>query len=136
MLNSEFRLLAESLGFYSVKSIVKYLNNFESYSSLTERPVEYWLKGKRTHLDNVPNEVQEIFIKLRKLQSDLVERELLNLKNGSSCSYKYVYKTDLYMWASHPELYGLPVSFLNQIIIRLNLVLDYYENHELNPNNQ
>ena len=36
MLNSEFRLLVESLGFYSVKSIVKYLNNFDSYVSLNE----------------------------------------------------------------------------------------------------
>lgn len=132
MLNSEFRLLVESLGFYSVKSIVKYLNNFDSYVSLNERPVEYWLKGKRTHLDNVPDEVQEIFLKLKNFQREIIEKEQYNLVNYSTCSYKYLYKTEMYMWNDHPELYGLPVAFLNQIIIRLDLALDYFENHELN----
>lgn len=132
MLNSEFRLLVESLGFYSVKSIVKYLNNFDSYVSLNERPVEYWLKGKRTHLDNVPDEVQEIFLKLKNFQREIIEKEQYNLINHSTCSYKYLYKTEMYMWNDHPELYGLPVAFLNQIIIRLDLSLDYFENHELN----
>ena len=55
-----------------------------------------------------------------------------NLINYSTCSYKYLYKTEMYMWNDHPELYGLPVAFLNQIIIRLDLALDYFENHELN----
>lgn len=75
MLNSEFRLLVESLGFYSVKStIVKYLNSFDTYVSLNERPVEYWLKGKRTHLDLVPDEVQEIFLKLKKFKEILLKK--------------------------------------------------------------
>lgn len=40
----------------------------------------------------------------------------------------------MFMWNNHPELYGLPVAFLNQIVIRLDLSLDYFENHELNIN--
>lgn len=132
MLNSEFRLLVESLGFYSVKSIVKYLNNFESYESLAERPVEYWLKGKRKNLDFVPDEVQEIFLNLKKFQREIIEREQYNLVNKKNCTFKYLYKTEMYMWNDHPELYRLPIGFLNQIIIRLDLSLDYFENHELN----
>ncbi|MFW1916217.1 hypothetical protein ACG9ZJ_21410 [Acinetobacter sp. ULE_I064] len=134
MLNSEFILMVESMGFYSVKSIVKYLNSFDTNVSLNERPVEYWLKGKRTHLDLVPDEVQEIFLKLKKFQRDIIEKEQYNLINNSKCSYTYLYKTEMFMWNNHPELYGLPVAFLNQIVIRLDLSLDYFENHELNIN--
>lgn len=129
MYNSDFRLLVESLGFYSVKSVVKYLNNFDSYNSLTERPVDYWLKGKKNISSEVPLEVQEIFLNLKRKQTHIVQRELsyISIKNFS---FKYVYKNEELMWEDHPELFGLPVTFLNQIIIRLNLSLDYYENNK------
>lgn len=129
MYNSDFRLLVESLGFYSVKSIVKYLNNFDSYNSLTERPVDYWLKGKKNISSEVPLEVQEIFLNLKRKQIHIVQRELsyISMKN---ISFKYVYKNEEIMWEDHPELFGLPVTFLNQIVIRLNLSLDYYENNK------
>ncbi|MBD0230615.1 hypothetical protein [Acinetobacter baumannii] len=130
MINSEFRLLCESLGFYSPKSIVVFLNQFEPYIRINERPVEYWLKGRKTQTDPIPEDIQQFFLSIQKLQLQIVERERKNLSEGKLCTFKYVFKDPIKMWHKHSELQGLPVNFLNQVIIRLGLKLDYYENNE------
>ena len=131
MLNSEFRLLTESLGFYSSKSILKYLNNLDGYITLNERPIEYWLRGKKNSYDAVPNEIEKIFLSLKDFQNKILESELRKINNNLPLKFKYLFKNELYMWNVHPDFYGLPVTFLNQIVIRLGLSLDYYENNSV-----
>lgn len=132
LLNSDFRLLTESLGFYSSKSILRYLNKLDGYVTLNERPIEYWLRGKKNSYDVVPNEIENIFFSLKKFQNKIIESELNKMKNNLPLTFKYIFKNEIYMWDIHPDLYGLPVSFLNQIVIRLGVSLDYYENNEFN----
>ena len=56
MLNAEFKLLCESLGFYNARSVQQYLNRFPEHATLNERPVQTWLNGK--------NSVQSAFQKI------------------------------------------------------------------------
>ncbi len=124
MKNSKFKILTESLGFYSAKMIVLFLKQqIKSYESLSERPVDYWLKGRKNDSYVIPDNVIDIFLKLKVHQNNIISR----INNGSLI-YNFIYKNNENMWNNHPELIGLPTTFLNQIMIRLDIYNDYYEN--------
>lgn len=130
MVNSQFRILCESLGLYTAKSIVVYLNQFDDYVRIAERVADYWLKGKKFKPENIPEDIQNHFINLKHKQLSIVARERNKSLNKESCTFQYIFKDPIKMWSMYPELEGLPVSFLNQIVIRLDLNLDYFENNE------
>lgn len=130
MINSEFRLLCESLGFYSSKYIIDYLKRFAGNENIKDRPIDYWLKGKSNCVDPIPVDVERLFINLQSKQFEIVKRERDSLVQNKPISFKYVFKDPSKMWLLYPELEGLPVTFLNQIMIRLGISLDYFENNE------
>lgn len=127
MLNSQFKLLTESLGFYSAKQITLFLKNeYADFKNLTERPVEYWLKGKKNETYIIPNNVVHIFLRLKEYQEHIISMVI----NGE-IKYNFIYKISENMWTNHPELKGLPTTFLNQIVIKLEVFNDYYENSSI-----
>lgn len=133
MLNAEFKLLCESLGFYNARSVQQYLNRFPEHATLNERPVQTWLNGKKFSPERIPEDIVATFLKLQNIQSQIVATEREKLLKGENSNFKYLFKNEMYMWHLYPVLADLnvPVTFLNQIAIRLGLRLDYYENHEL-----
>lgn len=128
MINSEFRLLCESLGFYSSKYILDYLKRFTGNENIKDRPIDYWLKGKSNCVAPIPVDVERLFINLQSKQFEIVKRERDSLVQNKPITFQYVFKDSSKMWLIYPELEGLPVTFLNQIMIRLGINLDYYEN--------
>lgn len=132
LLNSEFRILSESLGFYTSKQIVEYLKlmTADVNFNLAERVVDKWLRGKSNSALPIPVDIQQVFASLQSKQMAIVEREREKLKNGQVVTFKNLFKHADKMWIIHPELKGLPVTFLNQVVIRLGISLDYYENYE------
>lgn len=133
MLNAEFRLLCESLGFYNARLVQEFLNRFPEHATLNERAVKFWLNGKKSSPERIPEDIVATFLKLQNIQIQIVATEREKLLKGEKSSFKYLFKNEMYMWNLHPVLADLnaPVTFLNQIAIRLDLRLDYYENHEL-----
>ena len=129
LINSEFKLLCESLGFYTSKHIVDYIKHFTT-QQLAIRPVDYWRNGKANEVFQIPEYILVEMQKLQQRQFQLVKRESDKLLTGEPITYKYMFKDPEKMWFVYPELDGLPVSFLNQILIRLNVHLDYFENYE------
>lgn len=127
MINSDFRLLCESLGFYSSKHIVDYVKHFTG-EQISIRLVDYWLKGKESQVYSIRPDIEQTLLNLQQKQMHIVKREREKLAAGETISFKHVFKDPVKMWVIYPEMQGLPVSFLNQILIRLGVSFDYYEN--------
>jgi hypothetical protein len=119
--NAQFRLLCESLGFYSSNSIEKYLKENHGDTS-SQRVVDYWLKGQSSLSYPIPEYISGIFLNLKALQQEYIT--LHSRKNPLTC----LYKNEEYFWRAFPAFRGLPCTFLNQIAIQMGLYdLTYFE---------
>ena len=119
--NAQFRLLCESLGFYSSNSIEKYLK--EKHGDTTsQRVIDYWLKGKSSLGYPIPEDIVGTFLNLKSLQ-----QEYITIYSRQR-PVNFLFKLEENFWAAFPAFHGLPCSFLNQIAIQLDLFnLSYFE---------
>lgn len=95
-------------------------------STVSERTIKYWLKGNPGYA--IPEDIINAF-----LQLDHFRNQLVNLQS-SSTTIEHIFKIDQNMWQEYPELNGLPVGFLNQLVIKLDIKnLSYFEDKDNLP---
>ena len=121
MTNADFKLLVESLGFYNAEAVKDYFKAIGFNESINVRPIQYWLNGKSVALNMlIPDDVVEHFKQLEQMKIDLSGQEKFK-KNI------FLYKDKYLMWEKFPELNGLPCTYLNQLMILVNLLHGYRE---------
>ena len=121
MTNADFKLLVESLGFYNAEAVRDYFKAIGFNESINVRPIQYWLNGKSVALNMpIPDDVVEHFKQLEQMKIELSGQE--KYKKNS-----FLYKDKYLMWEKFPELNGLPSTYLNQLMIRVNMLHGYRE---------
>lgn len=121
MTNADFKLLVESLGFYNAEAVRDYFKAIGFNESINVRPIQYWLNGKSVALNMpIPDDVVEHFKLLEQMKIELSGQE--KFKKNS-----FLYKDKYLMWEKFPELNGLPCTYLNQLMILVNLLHGYRE---------
>ncbi|MCU4500840.1 hypothetical protein NVT87_15365 [Acinetobacter radioresistens] len=121
MTNADFKLLVESLGFYNPEAIRDYFKAIGFNESINVRPIQYWLNGKSVALNMpIPDDVVENFKQLEQMKIELSGQEKFK-KNT------FLYKDKYLMWEKFPELKGLPCTYLNQLMILVNMLHGYRE---------
>ena len=121
MTNADFKLLVESLGFYNAEAVRDYFKAISFNESINVRPIQYWLNGKSVALNMpIPDDVVEHFKQLEQMKIELSGQE--KYKKNS-----FLYKDKYLMWEKFPELNGLPSTYLNQLMILVNMLHGYRE---------
>jgi hypothetical protein len=121
MTNADFKLLVESLGFYNAEAVRDYFKAVGFNESINVRPIQYWLNGKSVALNMpIPDDVVEHFKQLEQMKNELSGQE--KFKKNS-----FLYKDKYLMWEKFPELNGLPSTYLNQLMILVNMLHGYRE---------
>ena len=121
MTNADFKLLTESLGFYNAEAIRDYFKTIGFNESINVRPIQYWLNGKSVALNMpIPVFVVGHFKNLEQMKFNLSGQEKF-IKNG------FLYKDKQLMWEKFPELNGLPCTYLNQLMVLVNILHGYRE---------
>ncbi|QCS13766.1 hypothetical protein E3H47_14705 (plasmid) [Acinetobacter radioresistens] len=121
MTNADFKLLIESLGFYNAEAVKDYFKAVGFNESINVRPIQYWLNGKSVALNMpIPDDVVEHFKQLEQMKIELSGQEKFKTNN-------FLYKDKYLMWEKFPELNGLPCTFLNQLMILVNMLHGYRE---------
>ena len=121
MTNADFKLLVESLGFYNAEAVRDYFKAIGFNESINVRPIQYWLNGKSVALNMpIPDDVVEHFKQLEQMKIELSGEE--KFKRNS-----FLYKDKYLMWEKFPELNGLPSTYLNQLMILVNMLHGYRE---------
>lgn len=121
MTNADFKLLVESLGFYNAEAVRDYFKTIGFNESINVRPIQYWLNGKSVALNMpIPDDVVDHFKQLEQMKIELSGQE--KYKKNS-----FLYKDKYLMWEKFPELNGLPSTYLNQLMIRVNMLHGYRE---------
>ena len=121
MTNADFKLLVESLGFYNAEAVRDYFKAIGFNESINVRPIQYWLNGKSVALNMpIPDDVVEHFKQLEQMKIELSGQE--KYKKNS-----FLYKDKYLMWEKFPELNGLPSTYLNQLMILVNMLHGYRE---------
>ncbi|AJY48466.1 hypothetical protein RR32_18755 (plasmid) [Acinetobacter nosocomialis] len=121
MTNADFKLLVESLGFYNAEAVRDYFKAIGFNESINVRPIQYWLNGKSVALNMpIPDDVVEHFKQLEKMKIELSGQE--KFKRNS-----FIYKDKYLMWEKFPELNGLPCTYLNQLMVLVNMLHGYRE---------
>ena len=121
MTNADFKLLVESLGFYNPEAVKDYFKAIGFNESINVRPIQYWLNGKSVALNMpIPDDVVEHFKQLEQMKIELSGQE--KYKKNS-----FLYKDKYLMWEKFPELNGLPSTYLNQLMILVNMLHGYRE---------
>ena len=121
MTNADFKLLVESLGFYNPEAIRDYFKAIGFNESINVRPIQYWLNGKSVALNMpIPDDVVEHFKQLEQMKIELSSQE----KFKKNC---FLYKDKYLMWEKFPELEGLPSTYLNQLMVLVNMLHGYRE---------
>ena len=121
MTNADFKLLTESLGFYNAEAIRDYFKTIGFNESINVRPIQYWLNGKSVALNMpIPDDVVGHFKNLEQMKFNLFGQEKF-IKNG------FLYKDKQLMWEKFPELNGLPCTYLNQLMVLVNILHGYRE---------
>ena len=121
MTNADFKLLVESLGFYNAEAVKDYFKAIGFNESINVRPIQYWLNGKSVALNMpIPDDVVEHFKQLEQMKIELSGQE--KYKKNS-----FLYKDKYLMWEKFPELNGLPSTYLNQLMILVNMLHGYRE---------
>lgn len=110
MSNAEFKLICESLGFYSAEIIRDYFKTIGFNDTANIRPIQYWLNGKQTFNMPIPQDVVEHIQKLNEYKFHLASLDKFKYNT-------YLFKDKTVMWAEFPELNGLPCSYLNQLML-------------------
>ena len=121
MTNAGFKLLVESLGFYNAEAVRDYFKAIGFNESINVRPIQYWLNGKSVALNMpIPDDVVEHFKQLEQMKIELSGQE--KYKKNS-----FLYKDKYLMWEKFPELEGLPSTYLNQLMVLVNMLHGYRE---------
>lgn len=121
MTNADFKLLVESLGFYNAEAVRDYFKAIGFNESINVRPIQYWLNGKSVAINMpIPDDVVEHFKQLEQMKIELSGQE--KYKKNS-----FLYKDKYLMWEKFPELNGLPSTYLNQLMILVNMLHGYRE---------
>ena len=121
MTNADFKLLVESLGFYNAEAVRDYFKAIGFNESINVRPIQYWLNGKSVALNMpIPDDVVDHFKQLEQMKIELSGQE--KYKKNS-----FLYKDKYLMWEKFPELNGLPSTYLNQLMILVNMLHGYRE---------
>jgi len=121
MTNAGFKLLVESLGFYNAEAVRDYFKAIGFNESINVRPIQYWLNGKSVAINMpIPDDVVEHFKQLEQMKIELSGQE--KYKKNS-----FLYKDKYLMWEKFPELNGLPSTYLNQLMILVNMLHGYRE---------
>ena len=121
MTNADFKLLTESLGFYNAEAIRDYFKTIGFNESINVRPIQYWLNGKSVALNMpIPDDVVGHFKSLEQMKFNLSGQEKF-IKN------RFLYKDKQLMWEKFPELNGLPCTYLNQLMVLVNILHGYRE---------
>ena len=121
MTNADFKLLVESFGFYNAEAVRDYFKAIGFNESINVRPIQYWLNGKSVALNMpIPDDVVEHFKQLEQMKIELSGQE--KYKKNS-----FLYKDKYLMWEKFPELNGLPSTYLNQLMILVNMLHGYRE---------
>ena len=121
MTNADFKLLVESLGFYNAEAVSDYFKAIGFNESINVRPIQYWLNGKSVALNMpIPDDVVEHFKQLEQMKIELSGQEKFK-KNI------FLYKDKYLMWEKFPELEGLPSTYLNQLMVLVNMLHGYRE---------
>lgn len=121
MTNADFKLLVESLGFYNPEAVRDYFKAIGFNESINVRPIQYWLNGKSVALNMpIPDDVVEHFKQLEQMKIELSGQE----KFKKNC---FLYKDKYLMWEKFPELEGLPSTYLNQLMVLVNMLHGYRE---------
>ena len=121
MTNADFKLLTESLGFYNAEAIRDYFKTIGFNESINVRPIQYWLNGKSVALNMpIPDDVISHFKNLEQMKFELSGQEKF-IKNS------FLYKDKNLMLEKFPELNGLPCTYLNQLMILVNMLHGYRE---------
>lgn len=121
MTNADFKLLTESLGFYNAEAIRDYFKTIGFNESINVRPIQYWLNGKSVALNMpIPDDVVGHFKNLEQMKFNLSGQEKF-IKN------RFLYKDKQLMWEKFPELNGLPCTYLNQLMVLVNILHGYRE---------
>lgn len=121
MTNADFKLLVESLGFYNAEAVRDYFKAIGFNESISVRPIQYWLNGKSVALNMpIPDDVVEHFKQLEQMKIKLSGQE--KFKRNS-----FIYKDKYLMWEKFPELNGLPCTYLNQLMVLVNMLHGYRE---------
>ena len=121
MTNADFKLLVESLGFYNAEAVRDYFKAIGFNESINVRPIQYWLNGKSVALNMpIPDDVVEHFKQLEQMKIELSGQE--KYKKNS-----FLYKDKYLMWEKFPELEGLPSTYLNQLMVLVNMLHGYRE---------
>lgn len=113
--NADFKLLCESLGFYTPESILDYFQNLNIHETLKKRPVQYWFNGKLAAEVEIPSYITDIFLSLENQKIIFSQQEIF-IKNN------FLFKEKELMWKYFPCLKGLPCSYLNQLMILINML--------------
>lgn len=133
MKNAEFRLLLESMGFYSLTSVTNFLKKNPAHETVGERAVDYWLKGKKNQDMPINEDVINFFLEVKEYQQSIINQEIEKIRNNQKSKYRYIFKNDILMWNTYPEFFNFPVTFLNQIILQINIYAKFINAECINP---